>query len=57
MKDLKLTEDELEHLIELLESNAQIVKDQISDAVGGSKEFDNLMEDFRLTIQIATKLV
>ncbi|APU03119.1 hypothetical protein emhyr_14 [Salmonella phage emhyr] len=57
MKDLKLTEDELAHLIELLESNAQIVKDQISDAVGGSKEFDNLMEDFRLTIQIATKLV
>ncbi|AIT13829.1 TPA: hypothetical protein ACIWEX_004339 [Salmonella enterica subsp. enterica serovar Enteritidis] len=56
MKDLKLTEDELAHLIELLESNAQIVKDQISDAVGGSKEFDNLMEDFRLTIQIATKL-
>ncbi|HCJ5998820.1 hypothetical protein brunost_14 [Salmonella phage brunost] len=57
MKDLKLTEDELAHLIELLESNAQIVKDQISDAVGGSKEFDNLMEDFRLTIQIVTKLV
>lgn len=57
MKDLKLTEDELAHLIELLESNAQIVKDQISDAVGGSKEFDNLMEDYRLTIQIATKLV
>lgn len=57
MKDLKLTEDELAHLIELLESNAQIVKDQISDAVGGSKEFDNLMEDFRLTVQIATKLV
>lgn len=57
MKDLKLTKDELAHLIELLESNAQIVKDQISDAVGGSKEFDNLMEDFRLTIQIATKLV
>ncbi|QIN99034.1 hypothetical protein triss_14 [Salmonella phage triss] len=57
MKDLKLTEDELAHLIELLESNAQIVKDQISDTVGGSKEFDNLMEDFRLTIQIATKLV
>lgn len=57
MKDLKLTEDELAHLIELLESNAKIVKDQISDAVGGSKEFDNLMEDFRLTIQIATKLV
>lgn len=56
MKDLKLTEDELAHLIELLESNAQIVKDQISDAVGGSKEFDNLMEDFRLTIQIVTKL-
>ena len=56
MKDLKLTEDELAHLIELLESNAQIVKDQISDAVGGSKEFDTLMEDFRLTIQIATKL-
>lgn len=56
MKDLKLTEDELAHLIELLESNAQIVKDQISDAVGGSKVFDNLMEDFRLTIQIATKL-
>ncbi|NHR67569.1 hypothetical protein [Escherichia coli] len=56
MKDLKLTEDELAHLIELLESNAQIVKDQISDAVGGSKEFDDLMEDFRLTIQIATKL-
>uniref|UniRef100_A0AAU8GIE4 Uncharacterized protein n=1 Tax=Salmonella phage vB_SEnST11_KE24 TaxID=3161175 RepID=A0AAU8GIE4_9CAUD len=56
MKDLKLTEDELAHLIELLESNAQIVKDQISDAVGGSKEFDNLMEDFRLTIQITTKL-
>ncbi|WNT47804.1 hypothetical protein SPLA2_PHROGS00070 [Salmonella phage SPLA2] len=56
MKDLKLTEDELAHLIELLESNAQIVKDQISDTVGGSKEFDNLMEDFRLTIQIATKL-
>ncbi|QDH45117.1 hypothetical protein [Salmonella phage SE13] len=56
MKDLKLTEDELAHLIELLESNAQIVKDQISDAVSGSKEFDNLMEEFRLTIQIATKL-
>ncbi|QQO39145.1 hypothetical protein SPHG1_24 [Salmonella phage SPHG1] len=52
----KLTEDELAHLIELLESNAQIVKDQISDAVSGSKEFDNLMEEFRLTIQIATKL-
>ncbi|UNY42402.1 hypothetical protein [Escherichia phage vB_EcoM_IntR] len=57
MKDLKLTEDELAHLIELLESNAQIVKDQIADAVGGSKGFDNLMEDFRLTIQIVTKLV
>lgn len=56
MKELTLTADELAHLIELLESNAQIVTDQISDAKGGTKEFDNLMEEFRLTIQIATKL-
>ena len=55
MKDLVLTEDELAHLIELLESNAQIVTDQISDS-RDSEAFYNLMEEFKLTIQITTKL-
>lgn len=56
MKDLTLTADELAHLIELLESNAQIVSDQISTAVEDKSNIDNLLEEFRLTIQIATKL-
>lgn len=56
MKDLTLTTDELAHLIELLESNAQIVSDQISTAVEDKSNIDNLLEEFRLTIQIATKL-
>ncbi len=56
MKELTLTADELAHLIELLESNAQIVSDQISTAVEDKSNIDNLLEEFRLTIQIATKL-
>lgn len=56
MKELTLTADELAHLIELLESNAQIVSDQISTAVEDKSNIDNLLEEFRLTIQISTKL-
>ncbi|QTD79370.1 hypothetical protein fHyEco03_gp10R [Escherichia phage vB_EcoM_fHy-Eco03] len=56
MKELTLTADELTHLIELLESNAQIVSDQISTAVEDKSNIDNLLEEFRLTIQISTKL-
>lgn len=56
MKELKLTADELAHLIELLESNAQIVSDQIQSSVEDKSNIDNLLEEFRLTIQISTKL-
>ncbi|QEG07797.1 hypothetical protein [Salmonella phage SE4] len=56
MKELKLTADELAHLIELLESNAQIVSDQIESSVEDNSRISDLLEQFRLTIQISTKL-
>ncbi|QMV47901.1 hypothetical protein [Salmonella phage S144] len=56
MKELKLTADELAHLIELLESNAQIVSDQIESSVEDNSRVSDLLEQFRLTIQISTKL-
>ena len=56
MKELKLSADELAHLIELLESNAQIVSDQIESSVEDNSRVSDLLEQFRLTIQISTKL-
>lgn len=56
MKELKLTADELAHLIELLESNAQIVSDQIESSAEDNSRVSDLLEQFRLTIQISTKL-